>query len=200
MSRYTGPKWKLSRRLGFSILEDGRELKKRPYAPGQHGQRKKKLSDYGLQLYEKQKVRHLYGVSEKQFYKTFLESKKIAGVIGENFLRLLESRLDNVIYRMGFARTRAQARQLVNHGHVLVNGKRVDIPSFRVKPKDKISLKEKSKSLKIVLDSIENNFKVLDHINVNMDKREGTYLRHPDRKELNPDINEQLIIEFYNRA
>ena len=136
MSRYTGPKWKLSRRLGFSILEDGRELKKRPYAPGQHGQRKKKLSDYGLQLYEKQKVRHLYGVSEKQFYKTFLESKKIAGVIGENFLRLLESRLDNVIYRMGFARTRAQARQLVNHGHVLVNGKRVDIPSFRVKPKD----------------------------------------------------------------
>ena len=199
MSRYIGPKWKVSRRLGFSILEDGRELKKRPYAPGQHGQRKKKLSDYGLQLYEKQKVRHLYGVSEKQFYKTFLEAKKIDGVIGENFLRLLESRLDNVIYRMGFARTRAQARQVVNHGHVLVNGKRVDIPSYRVKPKDKVSLKEKSKGLKIVLDALENNFKICDYINVNMDKREGTFLRYPDRKELNQEIDEQLIIEFYNR-
>ena len=199
MSRYIGPKWKVSRRLGFSILEDGRELKKRPYAPGQHGQRKKKLSDYGLQLYEKQKVRHLYGVSEKQFYKTFLEAKKIDGVIGENFLRLLESRLDNVIYRMGFARTRAQARQVVNHGHVLVNGKRVDIPSYRVKPKDKVALKEKSKGLKIVLDALENNFKICDYINVNMDKREGTFLRYPDRKELNQEIDEQLIIEFYNR-
>lgn len=199
MSKYTGPKWKISRRLGFSILENGKELKKRAYAPGQHGQRKKKLSDYGLQLYEKQKVRHLYGVSEKQFYKTFIEAKKLDGVIGENFLRLLESRLDNVIYRMGFARTRAQARQLVNHGHVLVDGNKVDIPSYRLKPGQQVSLKEKSKGLKVVFEAIENNFKTLDHIKVDVDKKKGTYLRYPDRKELNQEIDEQLIIEFYNR-
>ena len=125
MSRYTGPTWKVSRRLGYSISETGKELQRRNYAPGQHGQRRSKLSDYGLQLAEKQKVRFTYGVSEKQFRKTFNEARKIAGVQGENFLKLLESRLDNVVYRLGLARTRPQARQLVNHGHILVDGKKL---------------------------------------------------------------------------
>ncbi|MFA5693020.1 MAG: 30S ribosomal protein S4, partial [Acholeplasmataceae bacterium] len=147
MSRYTGPTWKVSRRLGFSTLESGIELKKRPYAPGQHGQRRAKISDYGLQLMEKQKVRFLYGVSEKQFKKTFNESAKLAGKQGENFLKLLESRLDNVVYRLGYARTRRQARQLVNHGHFLVDGKKVNIPSYRLSPGQKVSLRERSKDL-----------------------------------------------------
>jgi len=137
MSRYRGPSWKISRRLGYSISETGKELKKRPYAPGQHGQRRSKLSDYGLQLQEKQKVRYTYGVSEKQFLKTFNEANKMAGVHGENFIKLLESRLDNVVYRLGFANTRAQARQLVNHGHILVDGNKVDIPSYRLIPGSK---------------------------------------------------------------
>ena len=137
MSRFTGSTWKISRRLGYSISESGKELKKRPYAPGQHGQRRTKLSGYGLQLQEKQKVRFTYGVSEKQFRRTFDDAAKIKGIHGENFLRLLESRLDNVVYRLGLARTRAQARQIVNHGHILVDGKKVDIPSYRMTPGQK---------------------------------------------------------------
>ncbi len=129
MSRYTGPSWKIARRLKYSISETGKELSRRPYAPGQHGQRRTKISEYGMQLQEKQKVRFTYGVNEKQFKKTFNEAKKMVGKQGENFLTLLESRLDNLVYRAGFAKTRRQARQLVNHGHVLVEGKRVDIPS-----------------------------------------------------------------------
>ena len=119
MSRFTGSTWKVSRRLGYSVSETGKELQKRPYAPGQHGKRRTKISGYGLQLAEKQKVRFTYGISEKQFHKTFVEAKKIEGVHGENFLKLIESRLDNVVYRLGLAKTRAQARQLVNHGHQL---------------------------------------------------------------------------------
>src|SRR5690554_676870 len=137
MSRYTGPTWKISRRLGYSISETGKELQRRPYAPGQHGKRRVKLSDYGTQLREKQKVRFTYGLSEKQFLKTFVEAGRIAGVHGENFIKLLESRLDNVVYRLGFATTRPQARQLVNHGHILVDGKKVDIPSYRLNPGQK---------------------------------------------------------------
>lgn len=132
MARYTGPSWKQSRRLKFSVLENGKELQKRNYAPGQHGQRRAKLSEYALQLQEKQKVRFTYGVSEKQFRNLFTKAGKLEGKHGENFLFLLESRLDNLVYRMGFATTRRQARQLVNHGHVLVDGKKVDIPSYIV--------------------------------------------------------------------
>ncbi len=199
MSRYLGPKWKISRRLGQSILEDGKELKKRPYAPGQHGLKRRKQSDYGLQLSEKQKVRFIYGVSEKQFIKTFREAGKIDGVHGENFLKLLESRLDNIVYRMGFARTRQQARQLVNHGHILVDGSKVDIPSYRLKPGQKVAIKEKSKKLEIIKDAMESRYSVVQFVEVNNDKKEGIFTRYPDRKEIHPDINEQLIVEFYNR-
>ena len=151
MSRYTGSTYRKSRRLGFSILENGKELAKRPYAPGQHGnERRRKLSDYGTQLQEKQKVRFTYGVSEKQFRNLFTKAGKLEGKHGENFLFLLESRLDNLVYRMGFATTRRQARQLVNHGHVLVDGKKVDIPSYIVKPGQTVEMKEASRNLQIV--------------------------------------------------
>ena len=155
MSRYTGSSYKQARRVGFSISETGKELARRPYGPGQHGNaRKGKLSDYGTQLKEKQKVRFMYGLNEKQFKKTFKEAEKIKGIHGTNFLRLLESRLDNLVYRTGFASTRRGARQLVNHGHITVNGKKVDIPSYRVKVGDVISLKDDDKNLKVVAESL----------------------------------------------
>ena len=139
MARYTGPVWKKSRRLSFSILETGEELKKRTYAPGQHGPTKRiKLSGYGTQLREKQRVRNMYGINERQFYNTFVKASNMDGMAGLNFLLLLESRLDNLVYRMGFARTRKAARQLVNHGHIEVNGKKVDIPSAQIKPGSEI--------------------------------------------------------------
>ena len=156
MARYTGPSYKQSRRVGFSTLENGKDIARRPYGPGQHGnQRKGKLSNYGEQLKEKQKVRFMYGLNEKQFRKTFNEAAKIKGIHGENFLKLLESRLDNLVYRMGFANTRRAARQLVNHGHITVDGNKVDIPSFRVKIGSKITLKENSKDHKAALASLE---------------------------------------------
>ena len=143
MARYTGPAYKKSRRLGFSTLENGKDIAKRPYAPGQHGQdRRRKLSEYGIQMQEKQKVRILYGLNEKQFRKVFDRASKMKGIAGENLLILLESRLDNIVYRLGLARTRRSARQIVNHGHILVNGKKVDIPSYTTKVGDIISVKE----------------------------------------------------------
>ena len=160
MSRYTGPTWKISRRLGISLSGTGKELARRPYPPGQHGPtQRKKLTEYGLQLQEKQKLRHMYGLNERQFKNLFVKAGKMKGVHGENFMILLESRLDNLVYRLGLARTRRAARQLVNHGHVIVDGKRVDIPSYTVKPGQVISLREKSKNLQIVNEAIEvNNF------------------------------------------
>ena len=199
MSRYTGPTWKISRRLGYSISETGKELKRRPYPPGQHGQRRTKLSDYGLQLQEKQKVRFTYGVSEKQFRKTFNDAHKMKGKQGENFLSLLESRLDNVVYRLGFARTRAQARQLVNHGHFLVDGKKVDIPSYRLQPGQQVSLRDRSKSLTIVKDAQEAQFAKVDYVSYNEETGVGTFVRYPERNEFLQEVNEQLIVEFYNR-
>ena len=200
MSRYTGPAYKKARRVGFSTSETGKELARRPYGPGQHGQdRKGKLSDYGTQLKEKQKVRFMYGVNERQFHKTFLEAEKMKGIQGTNFLRLLESRLDNLVYRIGFSTTRRGARQLVNHGHVTVNGKKVDIPSFRCKPGDVISLKEDDKNLKVVLESLEKTSKRVEYITFDEGKKEATYVRLPERNELNADINEALIVEFYNK-
>ena len=199
MARYTGSTYRKSRRLGFSILENGKELTRKPYAPGQHGADRHKLSDYGIQLQEKQKVRFMYGLNEKQFRKTFDEAAKIKGVHGENFLRLLESRLDNLVYRIGFATTRKGARQLVNHGHVTVNGKKVDIPSYRVKPGDVISIKDNDKELKIVKSSLEATHNRAEFITFDDKKLEATYVRYPERSELNADINESLIVEFYNR-
>lgn len=200
MARYTGPSYKQARRVGFSISETGKELARRPYGPGQHGNaRKGKLSDYGTQLKEKQKVRFMYGVNERQFKKTFSEASKMQGIQGTNFLRLLESRLDNLVYRIGFASTRRGARQLVNHGHVTVNGKKVDIPSYRVKPGDVISMKEDDKNLKVVAESLAKVSKRVEFINYDEGKMEATYVRLPERNELNADINEALIVEFYNK-
>ena len=200
MSRYTGSSYKQARRVGFSITETGKELARRPFGPGQHGSdRKGKLSDYGTQLKEKQKVRFMYGVNERQFHKTFLEAEKMKGINGTNFLRLLESRLDNLVYRIGFASTRRAARQLVNHGHVTVNGKKVDIPSYRVKVGDVISLKDADKNLKVVAESLSKVTKRVEFINYDENKMEATYVRLPERNELNADINEALIVEFYNK-
>ncbi len=200
MSRYTGPSYKKARRVSFSISETGKELARRPYGPGQHGnERKGKLSDYGTQLKEKQKVRFMYGVNERQFRKTFDEAAKMQGIHGTNFLRLLESRLDNLVYRTGFATTRRGARQLVNHGHVTVNGKKVNIPSYRVKPGDVISLKEDDKNLKVVAESLAKTTKRVEFITYDEGKMESTYVRLPERNELNADINEALIVEFYNK-
>ncbi|HHX93977.1 MAG TPA: 30S ribosomal protein S4 [Tenericutes bacterium] len=199
MSRYIGPKWKIARRLGFSITETGKELKRRPYAPGQHGQARKKLSEYGLQLREKQKIRNMYGLSERQLRNTFEKARNMGGIHGEDFLRLLESRLDNLVYRIGFAPTRRAARQLVNHGHITVNGKSVDIPSYQVKPGDLISVKEKSRDMALIKNSLESTTSRVEFISYDDKKMEATYLRMPERHELNPEINEALIVEFYSR-
>jgi small subunit ribosomal protein S4 len=200
MARYTGPSWKISRRLGISLSGTGKELEKRPYAPGQHGpNQRKKLSEYGLQLQEKQKLRHMFGINERQFRTTFDKAAKMAGKQGENFMILLETRLDNVVYRLGLARTRRAARQLVNHGHVMVDGKRVDIPSYSVKPGQTISLREKSQNLTVVDEAIEVNNYVPEYLSFDADNKVGTFVRLPERSELSAEINEALIVEFYSR-
>ncbi len=200
MARYTGSSYKVSRRLGFSTLENGKELAKKPYIPGQHGgKRGKKLSDYGTQLQEKQKVRFMYGLNEKQFKKIFEKAGKMDGVHGENLLVLLESRLDNLVYRLGLATTRRASRQLVNHGHITVNGKKVDIPSYTCKPGDVIALKDTDKELKVVKEALEALARRVDFVTFDDKKMSGTYVRIPQRSELNADINESLIVEYYNR-
>ncbi|TSB48070.1 30S ribosomal protein S4 [Alkalicoccobacillus porphyridii] len=200
MSRYTGPSWKLSRRLGISLTGTGKELEKRPYAPGQHGpNQRKKLSEYGLQLQEKQKLRHMYGVNERQFRRTFDIAGKMSGIHGENFMILLESRLDNIVYRLGLARTRRAARQLVNHGHVTVDGKRVDIPSYRVTPGQQIGLRETSRNLTAVKEAVEVTNFVPAYVSFDAEKLEGSYTRLPERSELPAEITEALIVEFYSR-
>ncbi len=199
MSRYTKSTWKKSRHLNFSVLETGEELKKRPYGPGQHGNdRKRKASEYGSQLLEKQKLRNLYGINERQFRRLFLIAKKDPTVTGLAFFRILESRLDNLVYRMGFARSRAGARQLVNHGHILVNGKKCDIASRLCEIGDVISLKEES-PLKVVKESMESRPASVGYVTVDADKFTGTFTRLPERNELPLDINESAIIEYYNR-
>lgn len=198
MARYTGPRHKLARRLGISLDGTGKDLK-RNFPPGQHGHNRRKLSEYGIQLQEKQKLRHMYGVNEKQFRRTFEQASKLQGVLGENFMKLLESRLDNVVYRIGFATTRPQARQLVNHGHILVNGKKVDIPSYRVQPGDVITLREKSRNLAIVKEALEARRYLPNYISYNENTMEGTFTRLPEREEMPQEINEKLIVEFYSR-
>ena len=200
MARYTGPSYRRARRLGFSISETGKELAKRAYAPGQHGQKRaKKQSNYGVQLAEKQKVRFMYGMNEKQFKAVFKEAGKMKGVHGENLLILLESRLDNLVYRAGFATTRRGSRQLVNHGHITVNGKKVDIPSYTCKVGDVIAIKP-GKDLAIVKSSLEALQKRVEFVTFDEAKMAGTYVRLPERNELNAEINEALIVEFYNRG
>ncbi|HOP57216.1 MAG TPA: 30S ribosomal protein S4 [Bacillota bacterium] len=199
MSRFTGSNWKVSRRLNYSVSETGKELNKRPFAPGQHGQRRSKVSEYGTQLQEKQRVRFTYGVNEKQFRKTFNEAKKMPGKQGANFLFLLESRLDNLVYRSGFARTRQQARQLVNHGHITLDGKKASIPSIRVKPGQVISVKDGSKDLIVIKNALEAVVSRMEFISFDDNKMESTYVRLPERSEILPEIKENLIVELYNK-
>ena len=198
--RYTGSDWKRSRRLGFSTLETNKELAKRPYGPGQHGNtRRKKNSEYGKQLIEKQKLRQMYGVNERQFRRLFmiaLTSKEVTGVA---FMKLLESRLDNLVYRMGFARTRRGARQLVNHGHIEVNGKKLDIPSALLTVGDVVSVRENSKDLKVIKESFETLGTKVGWVEVDAEKLSGKYVREVERKELPQDITESQIVEYYNR-
>lgn len=199
--RYTGSSWKVSRRLGLSILETGQELKKRPYGPGQHGNsRKKKPSEYGKQLIEKQKLRHTYGVNERQFRRLFLMAVADKNTVtGLAFIQILESRLDNLVYRAGFARTRAQARQFVNHGHMLVNGKKVDLPSYLVQPGDVISVGESSKDLIVIKANLETVATAVPFVTTDKEKLSAKYDRKPERSEVVQEINESQIIEFYNR-
>ncbi|WP_353948138.1 30S ribosomal protein S4 [Sporolactobacillus sp. Y61] len=200
MARYTGPVWKKSRRLGISLSGTGKELERRPYAPGEHGPSQRvKLSEYGLQQKEKQKLRFMYGLNERQFHRVFNDAAKMKGVHGENFMILLESRLDNLVYRLGLARTRRQSRQLVNHGHITVNGHRVDIPSYRVKPGDTIGVREKSRNLTVIKDALETNNFVPEYLSFDEKNLEGTYTRLPERSELPAEITEAMIVEFYSR-
>jgi len=200
MARFRGSNWKKSRRLGISLSGTGKELEKRPYAPGQHGPtQRKKLSEYGMQLQEKQKLRYMYGINERQFRTIFDKAGNMQGVHGDNFMALLASRLDAVVYQLGLARTRRQARQLVNHGHITVDGGRVDIPSYTLKPGQTIGVREKSQKLNIVLESVELSHHVPDYLSFDADKLEGTFVRVPERSELSAEINEQLIVEYYSR-
>jgi small subunit ribosomal protein S4 len=198
--RFRGSDWKRSRRLGFSTLETGKELAKRPYGPGQHGQaRKKKPSEYGKQLLEKQKLRFTYGVNERQFRRLFLIAIKSKEVTGTAFMQILESRLDNLVFRLGFAKTRKAARQLVNHGHITVNGQKVDIPSYLCAINDVIAVGEKSQSLVAIKASLASNAGTLAYVSVDKEKLSGVFTRLPERKELPQDINEAQIVEYYNR-
>lgn len=206
MARINGPVYKKSRRLGFSTLETGVEFAARPgfkartSAPGKAPDaRPSKLSNYGQQLREKQRIRFTYGVNERQFYNLFLKANHMKGNKGHNFLFLLESRLDNVVYRMNFARTRRAARQLVNHGHILVDGSKVDIPSYLVKPGSVISIKEKSKDSEAIKDALAASVSTVNYVTVDKEAKKGTYTRLPERTELNTEINEALVVEFYNR-
>jgi small subunit ribosomal protein S4 len=200
MARFTGSLWKKSRRLGISLTGTGKELSKRPYAPGQHGaNQRRKISEFGMQLQEKQKLRYMYGLNERQFRTLFNEAGKTKGIHGENFMILLESRLDNLVFRLGLARTRRQARQLVNHGHITVDGRRVDIPSYRVRPNQVISVREKARNLDIIKEAVEVNNFVPEFVSFDADKLEGIYTRLPERSELPAEINEALIVEFYSR-
>ena len=208
MARYRGPVEKIERRFGVSLNLKGERrlagksaLEKRPYAPGQHGQRRKKLSEYGLQLNEKQKAKFMYGVSEKQMRALFKEAKRREGNTGYNLVSLLEQRLDNVVYRMGFASTRRFARQLVNHGHILVDGNRVDIPSYRVKPGQKIEIREKSKTNPQVVRAIEltNQTGLAPWVDIDAEKVFGIFTRLPEREEVVIPVEERLIVELYSK-
>ena len=203
MARINGPVWKVSRRLQFSILETGEEFAgKRPRttAPGKAPDaRPAKLTNYGQQLREKQRIRFTYGVNERQFYNLYLKAQHAPGNTGHNFLFLLESRLDNVVYRMNIARTRRAARQLVNHGHILVDGRKVDIPSFIVKPGSVITVKEASRNLPTIKEALESTVSTKNYVTFDKEAMKGIYVRLPERAELNDVINEALVVEFYNR-
>ena len=202
MARYTGPKTKIARKFHEPIYGPDKSYEKKPYAPGMHGQnrRRSKTSEYGIQLNEKQKAKYTYGILERQFRKLYSEASRRGGITGEELMKLIEARLDNVVYRLGIAPTRAAARQLVNHRHIVVNGSVLDIPSYLVKIGDMVGVREKSKSLEVVTNSLEgrngSNFAWLEW---DAEKMNGKFLNYPNREEIPENINEQLIVELYSK-
>ena len=201
MARYIGPKSRIARRFGEAIFGPDKVLDRRNYAPGQHGvNRRKKMSEYGTQLAEKQKAKYTYGVLERQFRLLFAQASRIKGITGEILLQLLESRLDNVVYRLGIAPTRAAARQLVSHCHITVDGKVVNIPSFQVKPGQVVAVREKAKSLEVIAASLEGfNHSKYPWLEWNEADKAGKFLNLPQREEIPENIKEQLIVELYSK-
>ena len=201
MARYTGPKTKIARKFGEPIFGPDKVLQKRNFPPGQHGQnRRRKTSEYGIQLREKQKAKYTYGVLEKQFRNLFEKASSMKGITGELLLQLLESRLDNVVYRLGVASTRAAARQLVLHRHITVNGAVVNIPSYQVKPGDVVGVREKSKSLEVIADALAGfNHTKYPWIEWDETLKAGKFLHVPAREDIPENIKEQLIVELYSK-
>ena len=201
MARYTGPKSKIARKFGEAIFGDDKSFEKKNYPPGQHGnnRRRGKKSEYSIQLMEKQKAKYTYGILEKQFRNLFATAKRKEGVTGEILLQLCESRLDNVVYRMGISPTRSGARQLVSHRHITVNGELVNIPSYTLKAGDVVGVREKSKSLQSIQDSLSNNSAVYEWMTWNSEKKEGTFVAVPERLQIPENIKEQLIVELYSK-
>lgn len=201
MARYTGPKTKIARKFGEAIFGEDKSLAKRNYPPGQHGaaKRRAKRSEYAIQLQEKQKAKYTYGILEKQFRNLYEKAKRSRGVTGEVLLELCESRLDNVVYRMGISPTRSGARQLVSHRHITVNGNIVNIPSYTLKAGDVVGVREKSKSLSVIENSLAANSNVYEWITWNTEKLEGTFVSVPKRIQIPENIKEQLIVELYSK-
>ena len=202
MARYRGPKTKIARKVGVPIFGPDKYFEKKNYPPGQHGMTKKrrKLSEYGMQLLEKQKAKYTYGLLEKQFYNTFLKATQQKGITGENLLVLLESRLDNVVFRLGLAPTRRAARQLVSHRHITVNGRVTNVPSYNVKPGDIVGVRERSKSLEVINDSLEtSNVSKYSWLEWDAQQMAGKFVNNPQREEIPEKIKEQLIVELYSK-
>lgn len=201
MARYTGPKTKIARKFGEPIFGPDKVQARRNFPPGQHGQnRRRKTSEYGVQLREKQKAKYTYGVLEKQFRNLFTKASSMKGITGEILLQLLESRLDNVVYRLGIARTRAAARQIVLHRHIVVNGAIVNIPSYQVKPGDVVGVREKSKSLEVIADNLAGfNHSKCPWIEWDESLKSGKFLHVPAREDIPENIKEQLIVELYSK-
>ncbi len=201
MARYTGPKTKIARKFGEPIFGDDKSFEKKNYPPGQHGnnRRRGKKSEYAIQLAEKQKAKYTYGILERQFSNLFKKATAAPGITGEVLLQLCESRLDNVVYRMGIAPTRRAARQLVSHRHITVNGKKVNIPSYQLKPGDVVGVREKSKSLEAINNSLENASHVYEWITWDNATKQGTYVSVPQRIQIPENINEQFIVELYSK-
>ncbi|MDD2487883.1 MAG: 30S ribosomal protein S4 [Bacteroidales bacterium] len=201
MARYTGPKSKIARKFREPIFGADKSLDKKNYRPGQHGQSKRraKQSEYGIQLMEKQKAKYTYGILERQFRNIFDKASRKGGVTGVVLLQLIESRLDNVVYRLGIGKTRNQARQLVSHRHILVNGDLVNIPSYMLKPGDVVSVRERSKSLEIITDSLEGTVNRFSWLDFDRSALSGKFMSYPERSDIPENINEQLIVELYSK-
>ena len=201
MARYRGPKSKIARKFKDPIFGADKALDRKPYPPGHHGnnRRRRKESEYGIQLQEKQKAKYTYGILERQFRNTFKKATKKGGITGEILLQLIEARLDNVVYRLGIAPTRRAARQLVGHRHIMVNGVVTNIPSFEVRPGDVISVREKSKSLEVVTDSLSGRNDSFGWLEWDEEKMEGKFVQYPTREEIPENIREQLIVELYSK-